>query len=521
MMKKHDDRKFEGVYMAGDQNNPVTKPDVSQILTMEMLRARVDEKLRSMGKNVFEILKEVKTQRIVDYLIKINLDPLVEHYWRKLDGDGRKLDGDEDAIKDVLSNVWPGEQDLILGCLKTSIPKGGDLVPAIHTLLETEEFDKRIFEPLMEKLLAKTDTMAKMEEYFSKQEYVLKQLRSELSVLHSVGKFSGTIVNTPSEQLAKPTISRGDLKIEVDEGRAIIIAGNEFSVFVKIMNPFEVPIVLYSVETQIPVDLIDFSPKRIFTPCGQENEKRITDNLSKIIGDLIKEPTADSNPESRVAQGIATPDLEYLKVGLKPQPILLQPDDSIVKQFVFKTKSRWLFTPMAINLEIQVKYGVDYREHLDTVRSELTIQADLMAVVAGAIFGGVTGYVVRYLTITEAEKHFFPGFLLAIILSAMIVVAFARKSGVQKIITIEDFFGGLFLGFVVGYSDPESTLGFIANNGTETNTATNATGLAYSLQQSTQNLTGITTTLNQSTQNLSNETHNLAGMISGMNQSAV
>jgi hypothetical protein len=500
--------------MAGDQSNSVTKPDVSQILTMEMLKARVDEKLRLMEKNVFEILKEVKTQRIVDYLIKINLDPLVENYWRK-------PDGDEDAIKDVLSNVWPGEKDLMLSWLKTSIPREGDLIPAIHTLLEAEEFDKRIFEPLMEKLLAKTDTMTKMEEYFSKQEYVLKQLMSELSLLHSVGKFSGTIVNTPSEQLAKPSISRGDLKIEVDVGRAIIIAGNEFSVFVKIINPFEVPIVLYSVETQIPVDLMDFSPKRILKTCVQENKKGWKDAISEFFENLTGGQADDGNPESRVAQGIATPDLQYLKVGLKPQPILLQPDDSIVKQFVFKTKSRWLFTPIALNLEIQVKYGVDYREHLDTVRSELTIQADLMAVVAGAIFGGVTGYVVRYLTITGTERHFFPGFLLAIILSAMVVVAFARKSGVQKIVTVEDFFGGLFLGFVVGYSNPESTLRFIANNGIGTNTSANLTGFADSLQQSTQNLTGVTTALNQSTQNLTNATHDLAGIISGMNQSAV
>jgi hypothetical protein len=475
--------------MAGDQSNPVTKPDVSQILTLEMLKARVDEKLRIMEENVFEILKEVKTQRIVDYLIKINLDPLVESYWRK-------PDGDEDAIKDVLSNVWPGEKDLMLSCLKTSIPKEGDLIPAIHTLLEAEEFDKRIFEPLMEKLLAKTDTMTKMEEYFSKQEYVLKQLMSELSLLHSVGKFSGTIVNTPSEQLAKPSISRGDLKIEVDEGRAIIIAGNEFSVFVKIINPFEVPIVLYSVETQIPVDLMDFSPKRILETCVQENKKGWKDALSEFFENLTGGQADDGNPESRVAQGIATPDLQYLKVGLKPQPILLQPDDSIIKQFVFKTKSRWLFTPIALNLEIQVKYGVDYREHLDTVRSELTIQADLMAILAGSILGGITGYTVRF-TLAEPKPDPSPGFLLAIILSAIVVVAFARKSGVQKIVTIEDFFGGLFLGFVVGYSDPESTLGFIANNGIGTNASANPTGFADSLQQSTQNLTGVTTTLNQ------------------------
>ena len=250
---------------------------------------------------------------------------------------------------------------------------------------------------------------------------------------------------------------------------------------------------------------MDFSPKRILDTCVQENKKGWKDTLSEFFENLTGGQADDGNPESRVAQGIATPDLQYLKVGLKPQPILLQPDDSIIKQFVFKTKSRWLFTPIALNLEIQVKYGVDYREHLDTVRSELTIQADLMAIVAGAIFGGITGYVVRF-TLAEPKPDSFPGFLLAIILSAMVVVAFARKSGVQKIVTVEDFFGGLFLGFVVGYSDPESTLGFITNNGTGTNASANLTGFADSLQQSTQNLTGVTTTLNQSTQNLSNAT---------------
>jgi hypothetical protein len=524
--------------MTGDQENDVTGPDATKVtepdvtkatesdvtkvteqdiaekfLTMEILKTRVYEKLREMEKDVFGILKEVKTQQIIDYLIMINLNPLVEYYWKK-------TDGDEGAIKDVLNNVWPGEKDLMLGCLKTSIPKEGDLIPAIHTLLETEEFDKRIFEPLMEKLLAKTDTMTKMEEYFSKQEYVLKQLKSELSVLHSVGKFSGTIVNTPSEQVAKPSISRGDLKIEVDEGRAIIIAGNEFSVFVKIINPFEVPIVLYSVETQIPVDLIDFSPKRVLDTYETENKKGWKDTLGEYFEDLIGGRAVDSNPESRVAQGIATPDLQYLKVGLKPQPIILQPDDSIVKQFVFKTKSRLFFTPIALNLEIQVKYGVDYREHLDTVKSELAIQAELKAVVIGAIFGGFLGYLVRSLSFGWS-KDSISGFGLAVILSAMVVVAFARKSGVQKIVTVEDFYGGIFLGFVVGYSDPESTLGFLTKNETGTNILSNFTGTAHSLQQSSQNLSGITAILNQSTQNLTNATHDLAGIIDGMNQSAV
>lgn len=504
--------------MTGDQENNVTEPDVTKVteqesaekLTMEMLKHGIDDKIKEMKKNVFAVLKEVETQRIIDYLIDINLGPLVDYY-------GKKPDGDKKAVEDVFKNVWPeeGEQEFIIGFLKSAVPKGGDLIPSIHSLLETEEFEKRSFEPLMEKLLSKTDTMMKMQEYFSAQEHVLKQLRSELSELHSVGKFSSTVINLPSEQLAKTSISRGDLRIEVDVGRAVIIAGNEFSIFVKIINPFDVPIVLYSVETQIPVDLKDHSPKCIDL-CKQEKPKwNLTDIPRKFLDDFIEGLGVDRSPESRVAQGIATSDLEYLKVGLKPQPILLQPDDSIVKQFIFKTKSRWLFTPIALNLEIQVKYGVDYREHLDTVKSELTIQADLMAVILGSILGGVAGFIIRYLTSNDngfkgsvsfsGFFDFLTGFFIAFILSAMVVVAFARKSGAQKIITIEDFFGGLFLGFMVGYSDPKTILGVITDP-TDFGNAFNQP--AQVLVNATNNLTSAVDNLNSTINNLGSTVNN-------------
>jgi hypothetical protein len=76
------------------------------------------------------------------------------------------------------------------------------------------------------------------------------------------------------------------------------------------------------------------------------------------------------------------------------------------------------------------------------------------------------------------------------ILSSMVVVAFARKSGVQKIISIEDFYGGLFLGFLIGFSGPEYAINLITGQG------------GHLAPNMTENVTNLTTHMNLSTQNL-------------------
>jgi len=76
-------------------------------------------------------------------------------------------------------------------------------------------------------------------------EFVLRILVSELKQFHSIGMFSRTVINIPSEQLSKPIISRGDLKIQIDIGKPILVAGEEFSIFVKITNPYEVPLFFF------------------------------------------------------------------------------------------------------------------------------------------------------------------------------------------------------------------------------------------------------------------------------------
>jgi hypothetical protein len=325
--------------------------------------------------------------------------------------------------------------------------------------------------------------------------------------------FSKTVINVPSEQLSKPIISRGDLKIQIDIGKPTLVAGEEFSIFVKITNPYEVPLVLFSADTQIPVDLRDV--------LGESRDKYLGDK-STVKGktasslDEFKRLFARTPEERQIAQGISTNDLDYIKQSsqLNPPPILLQPDDSIVKQFILETKSKWLFTPIAITLEIQVRYGVDHREHLDTAKVDLAIQSPLSSIAAGAIIGGIFGSFVKILyqpnpsginefpniyipslplifnNVTNENSwiypklsvNFIPWFinffgiqsinfvldntsylLLSMILSSIVVVAFARKSGVQKIISVEDFYGGLFIGFLVGFSGPGYALKLIGS----------------------------------------------------------
>ena len=52
--------------------------------------------------------------------------------------------------------------------------------------------------------------------------------------------------------------------------------------------------------------------------------------------------------------------------------------------------------------------------------------------------------------------------VLSMILSSITVVSFARKSGVQQILSVEDFYGGLFLGFLIGILGQNFALSLIS-----------------------------------------------------------
>jgi len=143
----------------------------------------------------------------------------------------------------------------------------------------------------------------------------------------------------------------------------------------------------------------------------------------------------------------------------KSAGIVLQPGDSLVKHFVLKT-TKWLFfPPINHTFQIQVRYEVDEKAHIDTLPFSINIRAPMRSSIVGAVIGGFFGHMARdsnnLSDLLSFNKPLLVGLLRTIIFSLIVIVAFARKSSVQQVVSVEDFWGGVFTGFLVGYTGEE------------------------------------------------------------------
>jgi hypothetical protein len=314
-------------------------------------------------------------------------------------------------------------------------------------------------------------------------------------------------IKQAKEGLKKNSISlRGALKLEPQTSSPIISAGSEFSIYVTIRNPFSIPISLYLTETHIPVELSDqIWKKRQNATLTDEREKIIKEKstwgkiglrLQYLWQDILGFLHFDGGP--RVATAVTT--AEYEKLSHEPlssitvgrdfnngaikigdnwdihiaedtnlekvrkilwgideykrgaQPLILNPGDSIVKHFVLKTTKWLMFTPISHTFQIQVQYEAENTVHIDTVPFTVNIRAAMGSSLIGSICGSVLGSLVSNSADFSNPSKLLQISLTSVIFGIIIVVAFARKSNVQQIISVEDFWGGLFIGFLVGYS---------------------------------------------------------------------
>jgi hypothetical protein len=153
------------------------------------------------------------------------------------------------------------------------------------------------------------------------------------------------------------------------------------------------------------------------------------------------------------------------------QPITLWPGNSIVKHFVLKT-NRWLvFTPISHVFHIQVRYNVDSYSNVDTIPFSLNIRSPMKSSIIAAVAGSILGSIASRKAAFNDALDIIQTIVVAVIFSIVVVVSFARKSNVQQIISIEDFWGGLFIGFLVGYSGETFVNSVIGIGGSSTSPA--------------------------------------------------
>ena len=315
-------------------------------------------------------------------------------------------------------------------------------------------------------------------------------------------------INTLLGQKNAPV--RGALKIETLTSTPVISAGKEFSIYVVIRNPFPVPVQVFSTETHIPVELSDeiwrsqrdkaeqialiddlksartFASRighrlyyttrklyralrrdagpRVAVAVTPENVKNITDAPQPIIslarseiGGNIKIGNViyrkyDIHVGNRTDEELRSLLRDLSQYERNQPPILLNSGDSIVQHFILRTTGWLLFTPIGYTFQIQIRYKVDETFHVDTVPYQLNIRAALLSSLVGAVLGSLLGTTVSAKNLNLSFTLMITKYLISIIFAFVVVVAFARKNNVQSIVSVEDFWGGLFIGFLVGYS---------------------------------------------------------------------
>jgi hypothetical protein len=120
---------------------------------------------------------------------------------------------------------------------------------------------------------------------------------------------------------------------------------------------------------------------------------------------------------------------------------------------------KWLFSPgFTVKFDGRVKYKYKNEVHYSSFSLNFLVRPPIGANIIGAIIGGVLGTSAKWLQGTVTSKDmgfditFMTATLLSIILGIVMVVFSSRRTGeVQPILTIEDFWGGMLAGFLVGY----------------------------------------------------------------------
>lgn len=149
-----------------------------------------------------------------------------------------------------------------------------------------------------------------------------------------------------------------------------------------------------------------------------------------------------------------------------PDNAALQPGSTAVYTVVLNVKRSLIFTPSRYRLQFYVNYNftrpttvsentaLPEKMYTNTIAHLLSIRPSVYSVITGSVIGGTVGAIARLLQSPSmpATQSVVVSLFLSIILGAMAVIFMARKSDAQSFVSVEDFWGGILIGFLVGYT---------------------------------------------------------------------
>lgn len=323
----------------------------------------------------------------------------------------------------------------------------------------------------IDKVKDQTANKAIDEETFLRSAKVMSQLWNLFSK-----NFSGSAYGSNSIQLGKSQSDsctiRGAIRTIVSTSTENLVAGDNFSIFIKIENPFETALTLHNISTNFPTEFIDVDKEDRKLPSEEkaDNAPKVNDivetpwwkkiNSRITIGLPFFEVELNSSAHTSIARDAGT-----IESPSKQKDIVLQPGNSTTRNFTVRTRRNLFFNPSAYKLHIIVEYSLNGLRNIDTIEHSINVRASLFAIITGSILGGFGGWLANRANNITIDIPALFSLVASLALAIIAAVLFARKKDIQPIIAVEDFWGGIMVGFISAYSGPKFIENLIGSEG--------------------------------------------------------
>lgn len=237
------------------------------------------------------------------------------------------------------------------------------------------------------------------------------------------------------------------LKVKVSIAQPFVVAGTPFTLTTTFENNHEGSIEVLQLSYHVPFQ-VQWIGERAYT---DRFEKLRANTLTRKLLSHRAWIAGVSAPGQAMFWGDGAKEYTTAVFTLVPGESGTYSFSAIVRRWLFASGGDLVFPG-------QVKYRYNGEIHHHTFEVRFTLRPPLMANGAGAIVGSLVGPVARGLRdqgpafFSTIGVAFTAGVALTAILSVVAVIYSSRKTGeAQPIVTVEDFWGGLLVGFLLGF----------------------------------------------------------------------
>lgn len=237
------------------------------------------------------------------------------------------------------------------------------------------------------------------------------------------------------------------LKVHVSIAQPFVVAGSPFTLTTTFENNHEGTIEVLQLSYHIPFQ-VQWIQEKTYTDRFENLKKK------PFVHALLAHRAwraAASAPGQGMVWGDGQHDYNTPVFTLVPGESGTYSFSAIVRRWLFASGGDLVFPG-------QVRYRYNDAVHHHTFEVRFTLRPPLLANGFGAVIGSVVGPLARGLRdqgpafFSSIGVAFLAGVALTAILSLVAVIYSSRKTGeAQPIVTVEDFWGGLLVGFLLGF----------------------------------------------------------------------